>query len=69
MNTAADPEMVEGRSFRGGHLVGDEDRDATRSCRFTFAGQHLLALCFRPLGGSLAEEVREGARHRAPVRG
>src|ERR1700682_5424122 len=68
-NTSADPEMVAGWSFGGRHLVGDEGGDPTRSGSFALDGQHLPALCFRPVGGSLAEEVREGARHSEPLRG
>src|SRR5271166_5928475 len=49
--------MAEGRSLGGRNVVGDESGDATRGGDFTLAGEHLPALCPRPVGAPMAREA------------
>src|SRR5208283_5029272 len=64
----ADPEMDEGGSVGGRALVRDEGGDPAGSSHFSLAGQHLFALCARPVGGSMAEEGGAGGGHDRPLR-
>src|SRR6516164_1988753 len=64
-HTAADSEMVEGRSNGGRSMVGTGDRYTTGLGDFTVARQRVSALRVRSLGERLASEVgaRRSGRH------
>ena len=55
-DTSPDPEMAEGGGVGGWPMVGVEGRDSARGSGFATARQRVPALCFRPMGRSLAQE-------------
>src|SRR4051794_14492833 len=63
------PEMVERRGDGKREVGSVGRRDATGSDGVASAGQHLPALCPRPVAPTMEEEARQGRRRRHPVCG
>src|SRR5271156_168533 len=57
LRSAVDLEMARRRSNGGRAMVGNEDRYSARFGGITDPRQYLSPLCFRSLGGRLAQEV------------
>ena len=67
-DASPDPEMVEGGGIGRRPVVGDQGRYAARSSGFPAARQRVPTLCFRSLGGGLAQESGEGRCDCRPLR-
>src|SRR6266571_7745872 len=67
-DTSPDPEMAEGGDIRRGPVVGNKGGHSAGLSGFAAAREYLPALCFRPVGGGLAQESGEGRSSRSPIR-
>jgi hypothetical protein len=67
--TAADPEMAESRSVGGWGVVGDEGGDSARGGDLAAFSEHLPALRTRPMGGVVAQAIRDWGHGNRPLRG